>query len=107
MFNDSKLEVKFTEENNLLSGACVVLTESNYKITYKDMTFKGEFSQLTDSFLPCVIYSFIRSFENGILLDSYDEERACYFVKRDSNGCFVILECYETDENKVYSIEIK
>lgn len=107
VLNSPKLEVNFINEKDLLGGAYVLLTENNYKITYKDMVFNGEISELTDSFLPRVIYNFIFSFEDKIILDSYDKERGCYFVKKDINGYFVTFECYETADKKFYSMEIK
>lgn len=107
VFDKSKLEVNFSNEKDLLDGAYVCLTEKNYKITYMDMVFNGDISELTDSFLPCVIYSFILSMENQVLLDSYDKERECYFIKKNVNGYFVNLECYKFDENEFYSMEIK
>lgn len=107
VFDKSKLEVNFSNKKDLLDGAYVCLTEKNYKITYMDMVFNGDISELTDSFLPCVIYSFILSMENQVLLDSYDKERECYFKKKNVNGYFVNLECYKSDENEFYSMEIK
>ncbi len=107
VFNNSKFEVNFNNENDLLNGAYVCLNKKDYKITYKDMVFKGAISELSDSFLPCIFYNFIISFEDGILLDTYDKERDCFFVKRNVNGYFITLECYEADDKKLYSIEIK
>ena len=57
----------------LIGGAYVSLTENSYKITYKDMVFSGEKSELAPSFLPLIIFDFIFSFEGKILLDSYDK----------------------------------
>ena len=107
VFNNSKLEINFIDEKDLMDGAYVSLTDKSYKITYKDMAFQGERSSLTDSFLPCVLYSFLTSFEKGVVLDSYDKERKCYSTKKNINGYFITFECYETDDNKFYSMEIK
>ncbi len=107
VFNNSKLEINFIDEKDLMDGAYVSLTEKSYKITYKDMVFHGERSSLTDSFLPCVFYSFLTSFETGVILDSYDKERSCYSTKKNINGYFITFECYETADNKFYSMEIK
>ena len=107
VFNDSKLEINFINDKDIISGAYVCLTENNYKITYKDMSFKGEVSALSPSFLPCIIYKFIVSFDDSVLLDSYDKERNCYFVKSNINGYFILLECYEAEKERFYSIEIK
>ena len=52
VLNNTKLEIDFTNKKNLIDGAYVSLTEKTYKITYKDMVFSGEKSDLTDSFLP-------------------------------------------------------
>ena len=107
ILSSSKFEMNFVNEKDLINGAYISLTEKNFKITYKDMVFNGEKTLLTNSFLPCVIYSFLSSFEKAIILDTYDKERECYYVKRNVNGYFVTLECYETDDNKYYSMEIK
>lgn len=107
VFNDSKLEINFIDEKDLMAGAYVCLTENSYKITYKDMAFHGERASLTDSFLPCVFYSFLKSFDAGVILDNYDKEHNCYSVKKNINGYFITFECYETDDNKFYSMEIK
>ena len=107
VFNNSKLQVNFTNQKDLLDGAYVCLTEKNYKITYKDMVFNGDISELTDSFFPYVIYNFIYSFENKVLLDSYDKQRECYFIKKNIDGYFVNFECYKSDKTELYSIEIK
>ena len=107
VFNTSKLEINFLNEKDLINGACIFLSENKYRITYKDMFFEDERTSLTNSFLPCVIYSFLSSFEGTILLENYDKERQCYFVKRNVNGYFIIFECYETDTEKIYSMEIK
>ncbi len=107
VLNDSKLEINLTNEKDLLNGAYVCLTNSSYKITYKDMAFNGGISELSSSFLPCVIKNFLYSFENKIILDSYDKERQCYYIKKNVSGYFVTLECYEYNDNKFYSMEIK
>ncbi len=107
VFKDSKLEINFVNEKDLINGAYVCLSENGYKITYMDMVFEGERASLTSSFLPCVVYSFLTSFDEKILLDNYDKVRQCYYVKRSIGGCFIKLECYETDDNKYYSMEIK
>ncbi len=107
VLNDSTLEMNFIDEKDLMNGAYVSITEKTYKITYKDMVFEGENSDLATSFLPCVIYDFVFSFQDEIILDSYNKERECYFVKRGINGYFITLECYETNDNKFYSMEIK
>lgn len=105
--NNSKLEINFINEKDLINGAYISFKEENYKLTYKDMVFAGVISDLSPSFLPCVIYEFIFSFEDKILLDSYDKERECYFLKREINGFFIIMECYEAADEKIYSMEIK
>ncbi len=107
VFNKSKLEVNFTNDKDLLSGAYVCLVDGVYKITYKDMAFNGNISELSHSSLPVIIYSFILSFEEKILLDAFDKSRECYYLKKNVNGYFVTLECYESDDNKFYSMEIK
>ncbi len=107
VLNTSKLEINFINEKDLISGAYICLTENKYKITYKDMAFEGERNSLTNSFLPCVVYSFLSSFGETIVLDNYDKERECYNIKKNINSYFVSLECYETDDNKFYSMEIK
>ena len=107
VLNNSKLEMNFDNEKDLMSGAYICLTEKLYKITYKDMAFEGERSSLTNSFLPCVVYSFFSSFEDSIVLDNYDKERECYYIKKNIDGYFITLECYKTNDNKFYTIEIK
>lgn len=107
VFNKSKLEVNFTNDKDLLSGAYVCLVDGVYKITYKDMAFNGNISELSHSFLPEIIYSFILSFEEKILLDAFDKSQECYYLKKNVNGYFITLECYETEDNKFYSMEIK
>ena len=107
VLTNTRLEINLVNEKDLLNGAYVCLTEKSYKITYKDMVFNGSFSELNNSFLPCIIYNFILSFEDEILFDAYDKQRECYYVKKNVNGYFVTLECYETDDNVFYSMEIK
>lgn len=107
VLNDSKLEINFTNEKILIGGAYVSLTDKTYRITYKDMMFNGEISDLTTSFLPCIIYNFLFSFEEKILLDSYDKEKECYYLKKNVNGYFITFECYENEDENFYCIEIK
>lgn len=107
VLNNSKLEINFSNEKDLLDGAYVCLTEKDYKITYKDMIFNGSISELSHSFLPNIIYKFIFSFEDNVLLETYDKNRECYYIKKSVNGYFVTLECYEKDDSKFYSMEIK
>ncbi len=104
---NSKLEINFINEKDLLNGAYVCLTNSSYKITYKDMIFNGDIVELSSSFLPCIIKNFLQSFEDKIILDSYDNNRRCYYIKKTVSGYFVTLECYENNGIKVYSMEIK
>lgn len=106
VFKDKRLEINLTNEKDLLNGAYICLTNSSYKMTYKDMIFKGDISELSSSFMPCIINNFLRSFEDVIILDSYDKVRQCYFIKKNVNGYFVTLECYEYNDNKFYSMEI-
>ncbi len=107
VMNNTRLEINFSNEKDLLDGAYVCLTENSYKITYKDMVFNGDISELSDSFLPYIIYNFLLSFEEKILLDTYDKSRECYYIKKSVNGYFVTLESYESDSKKFYSMEIK
>lgn len=107
VFNASKLEINFINEKDLINCAYVCLTENKYKINYKDMVFDGERASLTNSFLPCLIYGFIFPFEDVILLDFYNKERECFYIKKNVNGYFVTLECYEADDKNIYSMEIK
>lgn len=107
VLNESNLTIDFIDGENLLCGANVLLTENKYEINYMDMAFRGEKTQLVTAFLPCIIYNFIFSFEDKIILDSYDKERECFYLKKNVNGYFITLECYETDDNKLYSMEIK
>ena len=103
----NSLHIEFVDGENLLCGAAVQITKNNYKLNYNNMVFKGEKSQLVNSFLPCIIYDFLFSFEGKIQLDSYDNDKGCFFIKKEINGFFVTLECYETDEDNYYSMEIK
>lgn len=105
--NNSKLEINFTDEKNLLGGAYASLTEKAYKITYMGMAFNGEKSELASSFLPLAVYDFITSFEGKILLDTYDKGRECFYIKKSVNEYFITLECYENEDKKFYSMEIK
>lgn len=107
IFSDTKLEMNFDNEKDLLNGVHVCLTENDYRITHTDMVFEGEKSSLTNSFLPCVVYSFFTSLDERIFLDNYDKTRQCYFVKRSIGGYFITLECYDTNGQKYYSMEIK
>ena len=107
VFNNSKLEINFTNKSNIIGGTNVCITKNDYKITYKDMVFNGEKSQLATSFLPVIIHDFLLSFEDCILLDSYDKDHECFFVKKNIDGYFLTLECYETDAGDFYSLEIK
>lgn len=107
VFNKPKLEINFTDEKDLLGGAYVCLQNSSYKITYKDMIFEGDRGNLIDSFLPCIIYSFLASFENKIILDSFDKEKNCIYVKRNINDYFIVFECFETENGNYYSMKIK
>lgn len=107
VLNNSKFEMNLNNEKALLEGAYICLTENSYKITYKEMVFVGSISDLTQSFLPFIIYDFLLSFEESILLDSYDKDRECFYVKKDIKGYFVTLECYKHNENTIYSMEIK
>ncbi len=107
VLKEKRLEINLTNEKDLLDGACICLTNSSYKITYKDMIFKGDISELSPSFMPCVINDFIRSSEDVIILDSYDKVRRCYYTKKNVSGYFVTLECYEYNDDKFYSMEIK
>lgn len=106
-YDGSRLKLIFSDEKDLLDGAYASITNDAYKITYKNMVFNGDFSQLSKSFLPCVLFDFLSSFDKPILLDSYDKQKECYYLKKSTNSFFVTLECYERDEKSFYSIEIK
>ena len=71
------------------------------------MAFNGNISELSHSSLPVIIYSFILSFEEKILLDAFDKSQECYYLKKNVSGYFITLECYETEDNKFYSMKIK
>lgn len=107
VLKNSNFEINFTNEKDLLDGAYICFSENKYRITYKDMVFKGELSELNNSFLPSLVYKFIISFEGKLLLDDYDDLRECYYKKENINGYFILFECYEREEEKFYSIEIK
>lgn len=107
VFRNSKLEVNFTNEKDLMSGAYVSLDSENYKITYNDMVFEGNTSSLSNTFLPRIIYSYISSFESSIKFDSFDKQNGCYYIKRNINNYFVVFEVYENNNKFSYSMEIK
>lgn len=108
LYNNSKLEITFVNKKELLNGAVVSLDSEKYKIIYNDMTFNGETQTLSTSFLPNIILNFLSSFEEGVLLDSFDKERNCRYSKRTVNGYIVVMEAYEKEYNKtIYSLEIK
>ena len=99
--------MNFNNDKDLLSGACVCLVDDVYKIIYKEMVFNGNISELSHSFLPVIIYSFILSFEDKIMLEAYDKQKECYYLKKNINGYFLTLECYKNSDENFYSIEIK
>lgn len=108
LYNNSKLEITFVNKKDLLNGAVVNLDIKNYKIIYNDMIFNGEKQTLSTSFLPNIILKFLSSFEEGVLLDSFDKERNCLFSKKLVNGYIIILEAYEKADNEtIFSMEIK
>ncbi len=108
IYKNSKAEINFINENDLLNGAYASVNSKKYKILYNDMVFEGDKDSLSDSSLPVVIYDFFSSFENGIILDSYDKERDCYYTKKIINNYFIVFESYEKeDATPIYSIEIK
>ena len=106
-FKNSRLEINFINEKELLGGAFVSLDKEAYKITYKNMVFEGSASDLNQSFLPCLIYALLDSFNGPIVFDCFDEVRECYYVKKNIQGYFVTLECYKTENVESFSIEIK
>ena len=97
----------FDGNGHYISGLYSTITENSYKITYKDMVFSGEKSELAPSFLPLIIYDFIFSFEEKILLDSYDKKKECYYSEKNINGYFFTFECYENEDKKFYLMKIK
>ncbi len=107
IFSDSELIMNFCGDNDLFKGACVSITEENYKITYSDMIFEGDTKSLMNSFLPCIVYKFFNSFESGIILDSYDKEKGCYRIDTNLDNFFVTLEAYENNDKISYSMNIK
>ena len=106
-FENLKLVVKFTNEKDLLNGACVSMDKAHYKIVYNGMVFEGASSDLNQAFLPSVIYSLFESFEEVVLFDSFDKDRECYYIKKNINGSFITFERYKTESSDIYSIEIK
>ena len=107
VFNNGKLELKFSDEKNLIGGTYVSIDSTNYKITYNDMVFDGEKSTLSHSFLPSVIYSFLNSFNGKVTLDSYNRELECFYTSVNTEDSFIIIESYENDGKINYSMEIK
>ncbi len=107
VFENSKLQVNFINEKDLMNGAYASLDSKNYKITYSDMVFEGSTSSLSNSFLPCIIYSFISLFDSSLNFDSYDEDKGCHYIKRNINNYFVVLEVYENGDKLNFSMEIK
>jgi len=107
-FNDYGVEINFINEKSLFNGACVTVSSKGYKISYNDLDFEGEAGALSAASLPWIVYGFFSSFENIFILDSFDKERNCYYVKRNVNNHFVVLEAYEKEnEATIYSMEIK
>lgn len=106
VFKEGCLELNFTDEKSLMGGAYVCMDSRSYKITYGKMAFEGETKELSHSFLPHIIYSFLIS-GDSIVAESYSKEKNCAFTEVEVNGYFVILEVYEKDGNISYSLEIK
>ncbi len=107
VFKNSKLEMNFKNEKDLMNGAYISLDSENYKITYSNMAFEGSASELSDTFLPCIVYCYISSFDSGMVFESFDEQKGCYYIKKDINSYFVVLEAYNKDDKVTYSMEIK
>ncbi len=107
VFENNKLEMNFDDENSLLGGAYVSIDSVNYKITYKDMVFKGETNKLAQTFLPSIVYSFFESQVQAIPFESFDENKGCYYIESNINEYFVVLELYKSQESIVLSMEIK
>ncbi|MGN1315589.1 MAG: hypothetical protein ACI4VW_00840 [Acutalibacteraceae bacterium] len=107
VFKNGKLELNFSDEKDLIGGAYVSIDSTNYKITYNDMVFEGEKTNLSNSFLPSVIYSFLNSFDGLITLDSYNKDLNCFYISLNTEGSFIVFESYEKDGKQNYSMEIK
>lgn len=108
VFKDSELDISFINHKDLLNGAHINISSQNYKISYNEMVLEGDTKTLTSSSLPIVVFSFLSSFENGIILDSFDKEGGFHYTKKSVNDCFIVLEAYEKEDNTlIYSMEIK
>ena len=95
------------DDSSSLNGLKSTFKGEEYKIEYNNMTFKGDISTLSDSFLPKVIYNLLTHFSDGIMLNSYDDYKACYYTNVNINNYFITIEEYQNSSVKSYSIEIK
>lgn len=95
------------DDSSLLNGLKAIFNGAQYEIHYNEMTFNGDIITLSDSFLPKVIYNLLTHFNDGVVLNSYDDYKSCYYTNVNVNNYFITIEEYQNNSQKSYSIEIK
>lgn len=98
------LVLKNISGNN--DDAFVRISTNEYSIEYCDMLFSGETDELTDSFLPNIIYSFFKTNGNVLTFNGYAEDDSKIFEATTLNH-FIEIELFsKNNETPFFSFYI-
>lgn len=106
-YDGINLELNYDNAKEAIGGAFVKISPQRYKITYTDLIFEGENSQLPDSFLPKIIYTFFKDNGNVLTAESYEETKGCYSGSFSVGTSFLKAEVYESENGKSVLFLIK
>lgn len=106
-YDGTNLELNYSNEKEAVGGAFVKISSQSYKITYTDMVFDGDSTQLPDSFLPKIIYNFFN--DNGTVLTAefYDTAKKCYSASFSVGNSFLKTEIYENENGDSVLFSVK
>ncbi len=105
-YKDGCFQINFSDENSLLGGMYIRLTEKDYKITYGDMSFSGAAECFTENTMVSVLYDMMKSYSGVISFSEYNPDNKCYTLGTTINNSFVDMEAYFSDGEAFLSIEI-
>lgn len=98
-FNGNELLFEYCGDGELICGTRVTLDSDTYNISHSDMTFDGVSGDLPSAFLPMIIYNLFADRGSVIRLDSFNEDKACFYSSFSVFEHFITIELYEGEEN--------
>ncbi len=98
-FNGRELVFEYCGDAELICGTRVTVDSDTYNIYHSGMTFDGVSGDLPSVFLPTVIYNLFADKGSVIRLESFNEDKSCFYSSFSVNEHFITVELYEGEEN--------